>query len=367
MSQLSQGQSRWEGWERAIRFLADRPGTLWIVSPFITTTPTQSLLQGARVLTTISAQQLASGVSSYAAIRAMIEGGAEVRVCPKLHAKVYLRMYGSQAIGFTGSANMTQYGNHRNHEVMTGPEEFNVAFIRDLTAHWTTALPLTLDALDTLQRDAVRIGENLKISEQVATDVVVIIAETRMLRATFELTESKLGIPPEHRTAGLRAARVDFVKADDRKEGNALLREGLRRLQDGRSGMAVNMQGSGGLTYAVPLSDHARFQDGIESLDTEVKNKMRELVSQRKSSWREDFLQRLANVARTYNRAEPAQVELVLQEARQRFKEYVDPERLDVGIRYGTYLALQMQNRPLAHDYRTYFRGVREGQKLDLL
>jgi len=39
--------------------------------------------------------------------------------------------------------------------------------------------------------------------------------------------------------------------------------------------------------------------------------------------------------------------------------------QLDVGLSYGTSLPLQAPSRALAHDFRTYFRSVRENQTLE--
>jgi hypothetical protein len=352
-------QTRWEGWAPAMRHLATCPGTLWIISPFITTTPPADLIQGARVLTTLDPVHFARGASKVSALADLLQGGAEVRILPRLHAKVYLRMHASQAVGFSGSANLTQKGERHNHEIMTGPEVFSIPFIRDLTGHWSSAPRLTLDQLAEAEAQAARLRENLLTREQLETDVVVIIIDTQMLRGSFELTESKVGIPAPQRTPGLRPARVDFVKARDRKRGVERLKAGLKQLQGGPSGHAVSL---GGMSFAVPIADRDRFQDGIEALHHDLRAEMKRLADQHAAEWKEDFLGRLRQAAQRYVKADPERIELVLSDAGSRFDLYLS--RLDVGLNYGTYLPLQTPSRPLAHDFRTYFRGVRENQVL---
>ena len=353
-------QTRWAGWIPALNFLEERPGTLWIVSPFITALPPQSLISGSRVLTTLDPLHLARGATQAGVLADLMTGGAEVRILPHLHAKVYLRMHASQAIGFSGSANLTKNGAHHNYEVMSGPEVFSIPFIRDLTNHWSGAERLTMAQLAEAQAQAERLQENLLTREQIENDVVVIILDTQMLRGSFELTESKVGIPIQERTQGLRPARVDFVKAQERKSGVELLRARLKRLQGGRAGHAVSL---GGMSFAVPIADRERFQDGIEHLHDDLRKAMQNLVDQHHEEWKVDFIQRLHQAARRYVKAEPERVDAVLKEAAERFDQYMG--KLDVGLSYGTYLPLQTPERRLAHDFRTYFRGVRENQVLD--
>ncbi|MFW8627388.1 phospholipase D family protein [Deinococcus sp. ME38] len=354
-------QTRWEGWGAGLSLLEQRPGTLWVVSPFITASLPAHLVSGARVLTTLDPVDLARGSSQATALAALMDGGAEVRTLPDLHAKVYLRMHASQAVGFSGSANLTQRGNHRNLEAMTGPEEFSIPFIRDLMGHWSRATPLTQARLLEAQARGERLRENFLTQEMIESDVVVIMVDSRMLRGMFELTESKVGIPIADRTPGLRPARVEFVTARARKTGLDQLRIGLQQLQDGQAGRAVKL--SGGLAYAVPIADRDHFQDRIERLHHELRDTMAALVAANASAWKEDFMGRLRQAASTYLKADPERVDHVVQEAGARFDQYL--AQLDVGLSYGTYLPLQTPSRALAHDFRTYFRSVRENQTLE--
>lgn len=360
MSDGVAAQTRWDGWMPAMRFLETRPGTLWIVSPFITTTPPAALIRGARVLTTLDPARLASGGSSFQALAALIDGGAEVRVLPKLHAKVYLRMSGSQAVGYSGSANLTQSGARLNHEVMSGPEAFSIGFMRDLTQYWASATPLTIPALLQAQEQGEWLRENLAAQELIEDGVVVILLDTQMLRGSFELTESKVGIPVQERTKGFRPARVDFVQAQHRKPGTDLIRTRLKRLQSGLNGQAVKLRGS--LSFAVPVRDRDTFQDGLQDLHSDLRDLMANLVSQHAEAWRADFIARLQQAAQRYVKADPERVKSVLEGAAVSFDKYI--AKLDAGLSYGTYLPLQTPSRPLAHDFRTYFQGVRENQTL---
>ncbi|GGO38390.1 hypothetical protein GCM10008949_44830 [Deinococcus humi] len=344
-------------------FLRKRDGTLWIVSPFITTTPPERMIHGSRVLTTLDPAKLASGASTFQALAALLEGGAEVRILPKLHAKVYLRMHGSEAVGFSGSANLTLSGERHNHEVMTGPETFSIGFMRDLTHHWAAAAKhrLTMSRLIQEQEKAERLSENLAAQKLIESGVVVILIDTQMLRGSFELTESKVGIPIHERTKGFRPARVDFVQAKNRKQGIDLLQAGLKRLQSSRTGQAIKLKGS--LSFAVPVAEHDNFQDGLQELNSELRTTMGELVKEHAEAWQADFITRLQQAAQRYVRADPDRVQAVLEGAASSFDKYI--KKLDVGLSYGTYLPLQTPSRPLAHDFRTYFQGVRENQPLN--
>lgn len=356
-------QTRWDGWAPAMGFLETRPGTLWIVSPFITTTPSPALIKGARVLTTLDAAQLASGASTFQALAALLDGGAEVRILPKLHAKVYLRMQGSEAVGFSGSANLTRNGAQHNHEVMAGPETFSTGFMRDLNQHWAAAAKhrLTMERLTEEQKKADPLSENLAAQKLIESGVVVILIDTQMLRGSFELTESKVGIPLNERTKGLRPAGVDFVQAKNRKQGTDLLQAGLKRLQNSRTGKAVKFRGN--LSFAVPVAERDGFQDGLQELNSELRAAMGKLTEEHAEAWRADFIARLQQAAQRYVRADPDRVQAVLDTAARSFDKYI--KKLDVGLSYGTYLPLQTPSRPLSHDFRTYFQSVRENQPLD--
>lgn len=358
-------QARWEGWTSAMRFLEKASGTLWIVSPFITTTPSEQLIQGARVLTKLKPEDLASGATKASAIRHLIEGGADVRVLSHLHAKVFLRMRASQAVGFSGSANLTKNGSDRNHEVMTGPETFSSAFIHDLTERWRKAESLSLTKLAEAQAKAERLKENDLARQWIEADVVVIALDVQMLGRSFDLTESRVGVPLEERTKGLRPARVDFIKAEDRKLGNEIVTNGLKKLRNGRSGKVAKLTRNGeGRTFAVPVAERDNFQDGIEALNQELQVAISALAAQHHVRWKADFLKRIQQAAQRYVKADPERVKSVLKEADERFDAVM--ERLDVGLSYSVYLPLHVPSRPLAHDFRRQFRGVRENQTLQL-
>jgi hypothetical protein len=352
---------RWESWEPALRALQGLPGTLWILSPFITSVPTGLDLNGLRVITTLDAQKLASDSTSIDILLRMQAAGADVRILPQLHAKVYLRLQGSQATGYTGSANLTVRAERRNKEVMTGPHAFDTQFIQQLSAHWQAARPLTRTLVKAVTEEAARLRENRSTQATVEEDVMVFSVETRILRGGFTLTEERVGVPAKSRTSGLRAGRVDFVTAQTRRPGGELVAKALRHLQSGPHGTAVKLRGTGRF-YAVPLGDAERFHAGLEQLHTNLRAVMSGLIQEGRGAWREDFLARVAKAAAQYTKADPDCVQKMLRLAAQEYERYLDQQ--DVNVSYGTYLALQTQGRPLTRDHSAFYQAVREQQPL---
>lgn len=353
---------RWESWAPAFQALQHHQGTLWIISPFITTVPRGITLDGVRVLTTLDARKLATDSTSITALLEMQLAGAMVKVLPKLHAKVFLRMAGSQTVGYTGSANLTINAERHNKEVMTGPHHFDAAFLQQLARHWDAATDLKPELVQAVTREATRLRENIRTQASVEEDVMVFAIETRILRGGFTLTEERVGIPPKDRTKGLRAGRVDFVTAEARRSGGELVATALQQLLAGRTGKAVKLRGTGRY-YAVPLGEVDHFHQGLEVLNDELRGRMWILMEQHRHEWREDFLKRLAKATEKYTKADPLCVQTLQEGAAQEFDEYL--RKHDVHVTYGTYLPMRTEGRSLTRDHSRFFQAVRENRPFD--
>ena len=111
------------------RAVATDCSELRIVCPFIKERTVRRLLAGGRpksiqVITRFNLLDFAEGVSDTAALRLLLDKGAQIRGVRGLHAKLYL--IGRQAI--VTSANLTQAALSRNHEFgfVTIPDVGNV-------------------------------------------------------------------------------------------------------------------------------------------------------------------------------------------------------------------------------------------------
>ena len=108
-----------QGWGQVLEQAAQADtGVLRIICPFIKKGALERLLTGPRsggvqVVTRFSLSDFAEGVSDIAALRLLLEQGAEVRGVRNLHAKLYL--FG-ETQSIVTSANLTQAALSRNHE-----------------------------------------------------------------------------------------------------------------------------------------------------------------------------------------------------------------------------------------------------------
>jgi len=113
------------GWNGELDDLAAGHGPLRIICPFIKVGPVHRLLahgsRSIRVITRYDKAAFARGVSDTAALRLLLEHGAEIRGVRGLHAKVYVA--GAHRAIVT-SANLTNTGLASNHEfgLVTGDE-----------------------------------------------------------------------------------------------------------------------------------------------------------------------------------------------------------------------------------------------------
>jgi len=90
-----------------------------IVCPFIKKRAAERLLKRGRpkllqVITRFNQLEFSVGVSDIAALRLLLESGAEIRGVRNLHAKLYV--FGASRVILT-SANLTEAGLLRNHEL----------------------------------------------------------------------------------------------------------------------------------------------------------------------------------------------------------------------------------------------------------
>lgn len=106
------------GWVAEFVAAAQLEGTdLLIISPFIKDRTLRRLVDGrqnTRVLTRFSLRDFSEGVSDLAALRRLLQAGAEVRGIKNLHAKLYV--FGDARAILT-SANLTEAALTRNHEL----------------------------------------------------------------------------------------------------------------------------------------------------------------------------------------------------------------------------------------------------------
>ena len=140
-------------WSREIvAAAAADPSRLRIVSPFIKLKALERLLatdpRSVQVLTRFSLEDFARGVSDLAALRRLVDAGAEVRGVRHLHAKLYL--FGQTRTIIT-SANLTGAALDRNHEF--GVTSTDPAVIASCDTYfdrlWNQAAPnLRADQLD---------------------------------------------------------------------------------------------------------------------------------------------------------------------------------------------------------------------------
>jgi hypothetical protein len=143
------------GWDKEFRsaLFVDAASTLQIICPFIKVGALKHLLDGRRprsihAITRFNLIEFAEGVSDIAALRALLDAGAQVRGVRNLHAKLYL--FGSSRAILT-SANLTDAALSRNHELGFVSESTSIvalcrAYFDDLWAR--SGIDLTVEQLE---------------------------------------------------------------------------------------------------------------------------------------------------------------------------------------------------------------------------
>jgi hypothetical protein len=296
---MTANSTRWEDWNRAIAFLRDQPGQIWIISPFITASEmTESLgdrLAGANILTTLDPHKLVTNSTSLETLLSLRHQGATVRLLQDLHAKVYLKRFSAGAAGFIGSANFTNRAERRNLEVMSGPVEFDSAFLEQLDAHWNSSNSeeLTEEKAATIRLEVERL--------RALSELRIFSVEVQIFRGAFALKQELVQSPGKVRIDRLQAASVSYVPESARKAAKKMLDKAMNEaLHSGSDGAGKRLSGEVRL-YAVKTEEAARwFQARLQRAETEVRDVMSKLQTAQEDNWRRAFEADLARSLEHY-------------------------------------------------------------------
>lgn len=297
----------WSSWDKAIEQLQHHEGDWWLVSPYITVTP--SALEGVaglasfkdvKVLTTADIQDFARGSSNLDVLRDMVSRGADVRAHDRLHAKVYLRRQGHSAVGWLGSANLTDRARHTNQEVMSGAQVLDRTFIQKLDRLWKDATHLKVEVLDDIARQVTEEKARIQAERSVLTDVVVLSIEERKAGKQFDIKHSllKLGIDKEM-ARNIRTQAVSFIDAEYRDELQDWRRKQLDRLTRGKPPLMVRLAG-GNTLYACARRNLPDIQSTLHTLDQQGAARLDELRSGSKEELKKKFISHLHTWQKTY-------------------------------------------------------------------
>ena len=134
------------GWPYAARDL-EGPGARFVISPYVTTAALQlGLKAGDRLLLQGTAQNFLHNASKLEVVEGLMRLGVEVRREARVHAKVYMRHFDGGAVGWLGSANLTQNGRSAGSQVeaMSGPFWLDRDFLEQTENLWDVAQPLDI-------------------------------------------------------------------------------------------------------------------------------------------------------------------------------------------------------------------------------
>lgn len=143
--------------DRLDRLVGRATSSLWISSPFVTADGVRIAMRSSvrpRLLTKVTAANLASKALDGKSLIRLLESGAEVRSIPNLHAKIYL-IDGRE--GVVTSSNLTGPGLFRNVELgihFTDEDQLYEAVRSVFDKLWQRATSVTVDSLAALDRSA---------------------------------------------------------------------------------------------------------------------------------------------------------------------------------------------------------------------
>ncbi len=266
----------WSSWDNAIEQLQSHTGDWWLVSPYITVTPDTldghapgGDLSNVKILTTADPADFVRGSSSLDVLRSMVERGADIRAHDRLHAKAYLRRQGNVAVGWLGSANLTDRARQTNHEVMSGPLVLDRTFLQQLDHLWTNAQKVDAAALRRLDRQVADERARQQPTGATLPDVLVLSIEERKAGKQFDIAHTLLKLGIDESTArNIRTQAVSFIDADYRDKLQAWRKEQLDRLTRGKPPLMVRLAG-GNTLYACVKRNLPDVERTLRELDAE--------------------------------------------------------------------------------------------------
>ncbi|MFC3833951.1 MULTISPECIES: phospholipase D family protein [Deinococcus] len=290
----------WSPWDKAIGQLQNYDGDCWLVSPYITVAPTAlegiaglATFTSVKVLTTADPQDFARSSSNLGVLQDMAGRGADVRARNRLHAKLYLRRQGNAAVGWLGSANLTDRARHTNQEVMSGPQVLDKAFLQKLDRLWDDAKRLTPEILKQLERQVVEEQANIQAQKAMLADVVVLSIEDRKAGKQFDIKHSllKLGIDKEM-ARNIRTPAVSFIDAEYRDQLQDWRQEQIDRLTRGKPPLMVRLPG-GNTLYACVRRNLPDVQNSLYTLDQQGAARLNQLHAGSRNDLKKKFISHL--------------------------------------------------------------------------
>lgn len=330
----------WSSWDKAIEQLLPHAGDWWLVSPYITVTPRD--LEGVahlanfsdvKVLTTADAGDFARGSSNLDVLRGMVERGAEVRAHNRLHAKVYLRRRGDAAVGWLGSANLTNQARHTNQEVMSGTQVLDRTFLQKLDQLWREARSLDLDALSALEHQVAAERIKRQAERAVLSDIVVLSIEERKAGKQFNIQHSLLKLGIDQETArNIRSPAVSFIDAQYRDTLQQWRQSQLALLTRGKPPLIVRLPG-GNTLYACARRNLPDVERTLNDLDRRGRDQIAELRQGSRDLLKEKFISHLDTWRQAYgNKVEQKTVHAMFLKASEEFDRYLASEVFGVDF-----------------------------------
>jgi hypothetical protein len=327
----------WDGWQRALTDLSG-DGRRWIISPFITNAIFDLPIEpGDRILTAGRAEDFAGGTSQLEPLRQLQEGGIDIRVISRLHAKVYAREVAGGLVGWIGSANLTHSGRDRNLEAMAGPFRFEPEFVQQLHHTWAEARAFEVDVLE---REIMA----LQHPERLSNDSPVLA-----IRLGFKGGEGSLTLNPEwiglenavsrESWNGVGFPQIPYLRPeainDVRRVVDKFKRDvQIRLLQHVDEGM-----------YLFRADDRSEVMAALKHLESNLERVARDQAKDALGA-RRDFQRRFVDVWQEFAAKQPVPVrhDAVLEEALARFDAYLREE--PIAVRYTFFMPMPGSNDP---------------------
>ncbi|AWN24258.1 hypothetical protein DKM44_14330 [Deinococcus irradiatisoli] len=330
----------WSSWDKAIEQLLPHTGDWWLISPYITVTPRD--LEGVanlanftdvKVLTTADPVDFARGSSNLDVLRDMVERGAKVRAHDRLHAKVYLRRQGNAAVGWLGSANLTNQARHTNQEVMSGTQVLDKTFLQKLDRLWTEARRLDLNALSLLEERVAEERIKQQAEKAVLSDIVVLSIEERKAGKQFNIEHSLLKLGIDQDTArNIRVPAVSFIDAQYRDTLQKWRKQQMALLTRGKPPLMVRLPG-GNMLYACVRRNLPDIEGTLNNLDCRGRDQIAELRQGSRDLLKEKFFSHMDAWRRTYgNQVEQKIVHALFLKASDEFDRYLASEVFGVDF-----------------------------------
>lgn len=330
----------WNSWEKAIEQLLPHSGDWWLISPYITVTPSKlegvahlASFSGMKVLTTADVGDFARGSSNLDVLRGMVERGAEVRAHDRLHAKVYLRRQSSAAVGWLGSANLTNQARHTNQEVMSGPLVLDSAFLQKLDRLWSEARRLDPEALSVLEQQVAEERVRQQAAKAVLSDIVVLSIEERKAGKQFNIEHSLLKLGIDQETArNIKAPAVSFIDAQYRDALQKWRQGQLALLTRGKPPLMVRLPG-GNTLYACARRNLPDVERTLNDLDRQGRDRVAELRQGSRDLLKERFFSHMDAWRQAYgSRVEQKTVHALFLRASEEFDRYLASEVFGVDF-----------------------------------